>query len=79
MVNKDKTGNERQTRRRQLEKSWLERNNFSSWESLHTALVSGKIMLTVPDMVYWQCEKCGWANKPIWDICFGCKTRRHHE
>lgn len=34
--NKDKTGNERQQRRREREKAWLKEHGFESWEALHT-------------------------------------------
>lgn len=44
--NKDKTGNERQQRRRQREKEWLKENGFKSWEALHTALMNGETSLT---------------------------------
>jgi hypothetical protein len=44
--NKDRTGNERQQRRREREKAWLAENGFKSWEALHTALLSGKARLT---------------------------------
>ena len=37
----DKTRNERQARRRAREKQWLSENGFSSWEVVHTLLVSG--------------------------------------
>lgn len=43
--NKDKTGNERQQRRRQREKAWLKENGFESWEALHTALMNGTTRL----------------------------------
>lgn len=46
MGNKDKTGNERQQRRRQREKEWLKEHGFKSWEALHTALMSGETSLT---------------------------------
>ena len=59
MGNKDKTGNERQQRRRQREKEWLKEHNFSEWaevhlvyfgyaslEALHTALMNGETSLT---------------------------------
>lgn len=46
MTNKDKTGNERQQRRRQREKEWLKKNGFQSWEALHTALMNGETSLT---------------------------------
>jgi hypothetical protein len=45
--NKDRTGNERQKRRREREKTWLVENGFNSWEALHTALLSGKARLTL--------------------------------
>ncbi len=46
MGNKDKTGNERQQRRRQREKEWLKEHGFKSWEALHTALMNGETSLT---------------------------------
>ena len=46
MGNKDKTGNERQQRRRQREKEWLKEHGFRSWEALHTALMNGETSLT---------------------------------
>lgn len=46
MGNKDKTGNERQQRRRKREKEWLKEHGFKSWEALHTALMSGETSLT---------------------------------
>ena len=36
----DKTRNERQARRRAKERQWLAENGFSSWEALHTKLLS---------------------------------------
>lgn len=42
----DKTRNERQARRRAREKLWLSENGFSSWEALHTKLLSKQIGLT---------------------------------
>ena len=44
--NKDKTGNERQQRRREREKTWLKVHGFQSWEALHTALMKGETSLT---------------------------------
>lgn len=44
--NKDKTGNERQQRRRKREKEWLKDHGFESWEALHTALMNGEASLT---------------------------------
>jgi len=44
--NKDKTGNERQQRRREREKTWLKEHGFQSWEALHTALMNGETSLT---------------------------------
>lgn len=44
--NKDKTGNERQHRRREREKAWLKEHGYKSWESLHTALMNGETRLT---------------------------------
>ena len=54
MGNKDKTGNERQQRRRKREKEWLKEHGFESWEALHPALMNGETSLTprVPDM--WE-------------------------
>ena len=41
-VNKiDSTRNQRQARRREREKQWLEENGWRSWEALHTALMNG--------------------------------------
>lgn len=52
MTNKDKTGNERQQRRRHREKEWLKKHGFESWEALHTALMNGETSLTMrePDL-----------------------------
>lgn len=44
--NKDKTGNERQQRRREREKAWLKEHGFKSWEALHTALMNDETSLT---------------------------------
>ena len=44
--NTDKTRNQRQARRRQREKQWLEGNGWSSWEALHTALMKGQVRLS---------------------------------
>ena len=45
-VNKtDSTRNERQARRREREKQWLEANGWRSWEALHTALMNGEVNL----------------------------------
>ena len=41
----DKTRNERQARRRAREKQWLAENGFSSWEAIHTALLTEKFQL----------------------------------
>lgn len=45
----DKTRNERQARRRAREKQWLAENGFSSWEAVHTQLLSRQIVLSKPD------------------------------
>jgi hypothetical protein len=45
MTNKDKTGTLRQQRRREREKEWLKAHNLTSWEQLHTKLMSGEIAL----------------------------------
>ncbi len=45
MTNKDKTGTERQQRRRQKEWAWLKKYGYKSWESLHTSLMRGDIVL----------------------------------
>jgi len=42
---KDNTGKERQARRREREKKWLRENGWQSWEALHTALTTGKMLL----------------------------------
>jgi hypothetical protein len=42
---KDSTRNERQARRRKLEKQWLKDHGFTSWESLHTKLMNNEIAL----------------------------------
>lgn len=57
--NKDKTGNDRQRRRREREKIWLKEHGFSEWaevhlayfgysslEALHTALMNDETSLT---------------------------------
>lgn len=44
--NKDKTGNDRQRRRREREKVWLKEHGFESWEAVHTALMNGETSLT---------------------------------
>jgi len=44
--NKDKTGNERQQRRRENEKKWLKKHGFKSWEALHTSLMKDETRLT---------------------------------
>jgi len=43
--NTDRTRNQRQARRREREKQWLEANGWISWESLHTALMKGEVVL----------------------------------
>jgi len=45
MTNKDKTGTERQQRRRKIEKLWLKNHGYKSWENLHTDLLNGKLVL----------------------------------
>ena len=45
--NKDNTGNQRQARRRVREKQWLKKNNWQSWEALHTALMNSTVYLTL--------------------------------
>lgn len=59
MGNKDKTGNERQQRRRQREKEWLKEHGFRSWEALHTALMNGETCLTqyAPDVAKAAAQK----------------------
>ncbi len=47
-MNKDKTGNERQARRRAIEKAWLKKCGYKSWEALHTALMRGEVVLAKP-------------------------------
>ena len=47
MTNKDKTGNERQARRRERERKWLDEHGYKSWESLHTALMLCDVALQV--------------------------------
>ena len=57
--NKDKTGNDRQRRRRKREEEWLKEHGFGEWaevhlayfgysslEALHTALMNGETSLT---------------------------------
>jgi len=44
MTNKDKTGTARQQARRKREKEWLSAHGFTSWEQLHTKLMSGEII-----------------------------------
>lgn len=44
---KDKTSNQRQTRRRIREKQWLQAKGWRSWEALHTALMNGIVELFV--------------------------------
>lgn len=41
----DTTGTSRQRRRRETGKVWLEKNGFTSWESLHTKLMSGEYVI----------------------------------
>ena len=59
MVNKDKSGTERQHRRRQREKEWLAANGWKSWEALHTALMNGETHLTkhAPDVAKAAAQK----------------------
>jgi len=45
--NTDRTRNQRQARRREREKQWLEANGWSSWEALHTALMNGQVAIFV--------------------------------
>ena len=52
--NKDKTGNDRQRRRREREKVWLKEHGFESWEALHTALMNGETSLTKPAPDAWE-------------------------
>ena len=47
-MDNDRTNTSRQQRRRQREKEWLAQNGWSSWESLHTALMNGSASL-VPE------------------------------
>lgn len=42
---KDKTRNKRQASRRGREKQWLAENGWTSWEAIHTALMSGEVKL----------------------------------
>lgn len=57
--NKDKTGNDRQRRRREREKVWLKEHGFESWEALHTALMNGETSLTkhAPDVANVTAQK----------------------
>lgn len=41
----DKTRNERQARRREREKKWLVENGWTSWETVHTALIRDQYRL----------------------------------
>lgn len=41
----DNTRNQRQARRREREKKWLNENGWQSWEALHTALINGSTRL----------------------------------
>jgi len=62
MANKDETGNERQARRRERERKWLDEHGHKSWESLHTALMRGEIVLqvvSVPTQRRADSPKCG--------------------
>jgi hypothetical protein len=43
----DSTRNQRQARRREREKKWLEQNGWRSWEGLHTALINGSARLVM--------------------------------
>jgi hypothetical protein len=45
----DRTRNERQARRREREKQWLNENGWKSWEALHTALMNGRANLFIPN------------------------------
>lgn len=42
------------------------------------SLLSAILSCTIPEipMEFWTCPKCQWLNKPIWDVCYGCKTPR---
>ena len=42
---KDPTRNQRQARRREHEKEWLEKHGWRSWEALHTALMNENVAL----------------------------------
>ena len=44
-MNEDRTNSTRQQRRRLHEKEWLAGHGWSSWESLHTALMNGSARL----------------------------------
>ncbi len=44
-MNKDKTGTERQQRRREREREWLKTNGFTSWEQVHTMLMKKTAIL----------------------------------
>lgn len=54
MNKKDNTRNERQSRRREREKKWLKKNGWQSWEALHTALMNGKLFLSVGGKTFSQ-------------------------
>jgi hypothetical protein len=41
----DSTRNQRQARRREREKEWLEQHGWRSWEALHTSLMKGEVDL----------------------------------
>ena len=45
MSKTDNTRNQRQARRREREKQWLEAHEWRSWEALHTALMNGAVRL----------------------------------
>jgi hypothetical protein len=47
MVDKkpDRTRNERQARRREREKQWLGKNGWTTWEAVHTLLMTDKYQI----------------------------------
>lgn len=77
MGNKDKTGNERQQRRRQREKEWLKEHGFKSWEALHTSLMKAETRLTkrAPDYCFYCDEKKPPAKQSICQDCVNIITR----
>ena len=82
MVNKDKTGGERQSRLRLARSKWLKEHGFNSVEGLLGALMRGEVVLQVASVptkraadICPRCEGVGqyvdYIGKRVCSLCDG--------